>query len=125
MHGILKATPGSVAACQFLLSTASPPGSAERAEIRAGLEVVLPRARRLVTVPLGDAAWHSIVRGIVRVALALSGQSRIIKVAAGAPEAFDLLAQVATPESPSIASLAAAFDALHTALDLTRAPRAR
>ncbi|MBI4952012.1 MAG: hypothetical protein HY908_08260 [Myxococcales bacterium] len=115
---LLGRTPGSIVACQFLLATASPPGRAERSAVRAGLRIVLPRARRLITVPLGDATWHAVVRTLIRAALVLTRQAKIIKVAAGAPEAFDLVAEVATPRSPGRDALEATFAALHAALDL-------
>jgi hypothetical protein len=110
--------PGTIVACQFLLSTAAPPDRAGRAEARAGLNVVAPRARRLITVPLGDAVWHAVVRGIIRTALLVSGKSRLIKVAASAREAFDLLGEVSSPESPGRSELESSFDALYGALGL-------
>lgn len=64
------------------------------------MDVILPRARRLVTVPLGDAAWQSVVRGVMKAGLFLLGQAALVKVAADPAEAFGMLGQVATAESP-------------------------
>lgn len=116
---LLEGTPESIVACQFLLPSAGPPRLQERADIRAGLDLVLPRARRLVTTPLGDATWHAVVRGVMRAGLAILGQSKLVKVAAGPAEAFALLGEVSSPATPDRATLDAAFEALHRALDIS------
>jgi hypothetical protein len=113
---LLDRAPGSIVACQFLLPSASPPRMQERAEISAGIDLVMPRARRLVTTPLGDAAWQSVVRGVMRAGLFLIGQSTLVKVASSPAEAFGLLGQVSSAETPGAEALAAALDALHDAL---------
>jgi len=113
---LVRAREGSIAACQFLLPSASPPRLQERSEISAGLGVVLPRARRLVTTPLGDAAWQSVVRSVMRAGLFLIGQSTLVKVAASPAEAFELLGQVSTEASPGHTELEVALRALHHAL---------
>jgi hypothetical protein len=117
---LLGRGPGTIAACQFLLPSASPPRLQERADVSAGVGVVLPRARRLVTTPLGDAAWQSVVRGVMRAGLFLIGQSARVKVAADPAEAFALLGEVATADSPDRAALERALDALHDALGVRR-----
>lgn len=113
---MLRAREGTIAGCQFLLPSASPPRLQERSDIRAGIDVVMPRSRRLVTVPLGDAAWQSVVRGVMKAGLFLLGQSSRVKVAANAAEAFALLGEVATPDTPDAGAMARALDALHEAL---------
>ncbi|MEZ4409955.1 MAG: hypothetical protein R3A52_26285 [Polyangiales bacterium] len=113
---MLRAREGTIAGCQFLLPSASPPRLQERSDIGAGIDVVLPRSRRLVTVPLGDAAWQSVVRGVMKAGLFLIGQSSRVKVAANAGEAFALLGEVATSDTPDAAVMARALDALHEAL---------
>lgn len=115
---LLAKTPGTIVACQFLLPSAGPPRLQERAAIQAGLDVVLPRARRLVTTPLGDATWHAVVRGVMRAGVALLGQARVVKVASTPDESFALLAAVASPETPDVAAMAAAYAALREALGL-------
>lgn len=117
---LLQRAPGTIVACQFLLPSAAPPRLQERADIRAGIDVVMPRARRLITTPLGDAAWQSVVRGVMRAGLALLGQSRRIKVAADPSEAFAMLAEVATDATPALGELESAFEALHAALKVPR-----
>lgn len=117
---LVRARAGSIAACQFLLPSASPPRLQERADISAGLDVVMPRARRLVTTPLGDATWQSMVRSVMRAGLFLIGQSTRVKVASSATEAFELLDQVSTEESPGRDALEAALRSLYDALKLPR-----
>lgn len=114
--GLLERTPASIVACQFLLPSAGPPRLQEREDIRAGLDLVLPRARRLVTTPLGDAAWHAVVRGVMRAGLVILGRSKLVKVAAGPSEAFALLGEVSSAATPGRAALDAAFEALRRAL---------
>jgi hypothetical protein len=113
---LVRTRPGTIAACQFLLPSASPPRLQERAEIRAGLDVVMPRARRLVTTPLGDATWQAMVRSVMRAGLFLIGQSTLVKVASSATEAFELLGQVSTEESPGHDELEGALRSLYGAL---------
>jgi hypothetical protein len=113
---LVRTRPGTIAACQFLLPSASPPRLQERSEIRAGLDVVMPRARRLVTTPLGDATWQSMVRSVMRAGLFLIGQSTLVKVASSATEAFELLGQVSTGESPGHDELEGALRSLYGAL---------
>ncbi len=121
---LLRETPGSIAACQFLLPSASPPDGPGRAAARAGLSVVEPRARRLITVPLGDAVWQGVVRTIIRAAVVLSGRAALIKVAANERQAFNSLAQVATDRSPARHELEAGLASLFDALGV-RPPMAR
>lgn len=115
-RALLDRTPDTIVACQFLLPSASPPRLQERDEIRAGMDLVLPRARRLVTTPLGDAAWASVVRGVMRAGLFLLGQSQRVKVAANPAEAIAMLRDVSSPTTPSAETLSRALDALHRAL---------
>lgn len=117
---LVRASAGTIAACQFLLPSASPPRLQERAEISAGLDVVMPRARRLVTTPLGDATWQSMVRSVMRAGLFLIGQSTLVKVASSATEAFELLDQVSTEESPGRDELEGALHSLYGALRVPR-----
>jgi hypothetical protein len=113
---LVARSPGGIVAGQFLLPSAGPPGLAERAAIQAGIDAVFPRARRLVTTPLGDAAWHGVVRGVMRVGVTLLGQARVVKVAATPAEAFELLGGAASPATPDAAALANAYESLRRAL---------
>lgn len=117
---LLVATTGSIAACQFLLPSASPPDGPARAEAVEGFRLVESKARRLITVPLGDAVWHDVVRTILRAAVKVWGRSDLIKIASSAGEAFELLAEVATPASPGRAELESAFESLRGSLGVVR-----
>jgi hypothetical protein len=114
--GLLARSPGTFMACQFLLPSASPPGLGERGAIAEGLDIVMPRARRLVTTPLGDAAWSTVVRGVLRAGVVLLRQAKLVKVAGTPDEAFDLLAEDASATSPARETLALGLAALHEAL---------
>lgn len=116
---LLGATDGTIAAAQFLLPSASPPDGPARAEAMVGLRIVAPRARRLITVPLGDALWHDVVRTIIRGAVKVWGRSKLIKVASSSAQALDLIAEVATPRSPARGDLEVALTSLYRALDVT------
>ncbi len=120
---LVAQTSGTIMACQFLLPSASPPRMQERAAIKAGMDVILPRARRLVTIPLGDAAWQSVVRGVMKAGLFLLGQSALVKVASGPVEAFEMLGQVATAQSPTREEMERALEALRASV--TGEPRGR
>ena len=113
---LLERTPGTMQAAQLLLPTASPPTLRERADIAEGLDLVSPRARRLVTAPLGDATWTAIVRGVMRAGVALLGKARVVKVASTPEQALDWLAETATEASPSREELTLGTAALYAAL---------
>jgi hypothetical protein len=91
----------SIAICQFILSSSRPPDAALRARLRATLVRLGPRMRRLVSVPIGDAIWLTLVRGIMRGMAILSGQSGAVFVAANVESALDRIAQVRTADTPS------------------------
>ncbi len=108
--------PRSIVAVQLLLPSATPPGPREVGAVRDGLRAVGPHARRLVVVPLGDAAWQTVVRSVMRAGLAIVGQSERIKVADSPRGAFDALAEVSSEATPPRASLESAVDALFASL---------
>jgi hypothetical protein len=108
--------PGGITAAQLLLPRASPPGLSEVSAVRDAMRVILPSARQLVAVPLGDARWQSVVRGVMRAGLTLLGQSQRVKVAATPEEALALLVEAGSDATPSRAALAASFAALFAAL---------
>ncbi len=108
--------PQGIAAAQFLLPSATPPGLGEVGEVRVALRAIAPHARRLIVVPLGSATWQSVVRGVMRAGLALLGQSERIKVAASASEALLLLDEMASGNSPARSDLDGALRMLFRAL---------
>jgi hypothetical protein len=120
--GLIARYPGGIAAAQLLLPSASPPGLSEVGAVREALRSILPKARRLVTVPLGDSRWKAVVRTVMRAGLALLGQSERIKVAATQAEALELLVAAGGDTAPGRAELAGALEALFAALG-ERPPR--
>jgi hypothetical protein len=123
--GLLARTPGTIMACQFLLPSASPPGLGERSAISEGLDIVMPRARRLVTTPLGDAAWSTVVRGVMRAGVMILRQAKLVKIAATPDEAFALLREDASESSPTHDTLSVGLAALHEALGTSSPKRGR
>lgn len=117
---LIERCPDGIVAAQFLLSTAAPPGLREVSPVRESLQRVQPRSRVLVVVPLGDSAWQSIVRSVMKAGLAILGQSERIKVARDATEAFAKLAAAGSPRTPSEPSLIAQLEALMIALEAGR-----
>lgn len=113
---LLARTEGTIVAAQFLMPSAGPPRPRERTAIQEGIDAVFPRARRLVTTPLGDAAWQAVVRGVMRVGVTLLGQAKVVKVASNAAETFALIRGSASEVTPPVEALAAGFDALRAAL---------
>lgn len=113
---LIERSPRGIVAAQFLLPSATPPGLGEVGAVRVGLKQVLPRARRLVVVPEGDAAWQSVVRAVMRAGLAILGQSELIRVAASRDSALSLLSDVASVATPPMGALVDAHAALSEAL---------
>jgi hypothetical protein len=112
----LARTEGSIVAAQFLLPSAGPPRWSERAAIQEGIDLVFPRARRLVTTPLGDAAWQAVVRGVMRIGVTVLGKARVVKIAASPAEAMGHLLEARSPLTPPERELDAALGALSEAL---------
>lgn len=113
---LLARTEGTIVAAQFLLASAGPPRLRERAAIQEGVALVAPRARRLVTTPLGDAAWSALVRGVLRAGVTLVGQAKVVKVASDPAEAIELVVAASSPKTPPAPELADALEALRRAL---------
>lgn len=105
---LLARTPGTSLARHFLLPTARPPGWGERHAIRGGVDLVMPRARRLVTAPPGDAAWHGVVRAVLRAGVTLIGRAARVPVAGSPDGAVALLGEAAAARSPDAAAVRAA-----------------
>lgn len=106
----------SMAILQIILSSSKPPNAALRARVRGSLVRLGPKLRCLVSVPVGDAIWATLVRGIMRGMAILAGQSEVLTVVASMDAAFERLTQDVGPETPSAEALARALDALGAAL---------
>ena len=105
---------------QLISSSSSPPDAKLRARVRTVLRGLEGRMRHLVSVPLGDALWMSVVRVIMRGMTLVSGQGQRSSVASSAKEAFDVVAAVAQPATPSRNELEETLLAMCVALGATR-----
>lgn len=85
---------------QLIAEATSPPNAETRRYIQQEFADLLPRARRFVTVPLGDSFNQSVVRTIMRGMLLLSGVSGTAKIASNLDEGLSLIFEVATAETP-------------------------
>lgn len=108
--------PSDIVVLQLLLPSATPPGFGELGEIGRGLQVIAPRSRSLVLLPLGDGRWHSMVRTLLRTGLTVMRRKEPIRVASSLPHALDLWAATASPATPAVARLEDALDGLFTAV---------
>ncbi len=119
-RSLMEETDGLIIACQFLLPCASPPDRAGRAEVRRGFRIVETRARRLITVPIGNAMWQGVVRSIIRAAIAVWGRSKLIKIAGSEDEAYGMIEQVGSDKTPNRQRLKAGLAALFQALGVEK-----
>jgi hypothetical protein len=106
----------SFAICQFVMSSSRPPDARLRARTRETLVALGPRVRCVVSVPIGDVLWATVVRTIMRGVAILSGHSDTVIVAGSLNEALDRIRRVASAATPERAALAAAARDLGTAL---------
>jgi hypothetical protein len=112
--------PGGIIGMQLVLPTSSPPDGPARAENYKRMREIGPRMRRVVTVPLGDALWVTLVRTIMRGLMLVTGQSKMQFVADNEEQGYDLLYEAASPATPTRKMLSAGFDEMHTALGIPR-----
>jgi hypothetical protein len=101
---------------QVILSSASPPDSATRAENSRRLKTFVPWLRRLVTVPIGDSFWISIVRSVMRMLTLSITHPGTQMICDTLEEGIDRVREVATPLTPSAEELQATVLALADAL---------
>jgi hypothetical protein len=110
-----------VLALMVVLSTADPPDAETRAENTSRLRRIGPRLRRLVTVPLGDTFFVSIVRTVMRGLAVIHGNVRTHFVANSVDEGLVRVIQASRPATPSGERIREDLRALYAALGV-RAP---
>ena len=98
---------------QLILASSTPPDSESRAEVTAMMKQWSTSLRLLVTVPLGDALWTTLVRTIMRAALIMSGTSGRHIVAGNEREGIAQVLSRASSHTPQQAALVAAINALY------------
>jgi hypothetical protein len=92
--------PQGILVCQIVLRTSTPPDAPARAEIGQTVRELQANMRRVVTLPVGDAMWMSLVRTMMRGMFMLSGQSKRHLVAGDVGEAVAQLQEVRGPQTP-------------------------
>ena len=120
IEGTVAAHPQGILVLQQVLPTSNPPDGPARDENHLRIRKLGSSLRRLVTVPLGDALWMSLVRTIMRALAVVSGQAKSHFVADTEAEGIDLLLKAASPSTPSRRDLVAGLDELYRALGVPR-----
>jgi hypothetical protein len=108
----------SVVCCQIILASSSPPDAPARREGQALFERTGESIRRLVTVPVGDDLWMSIVRTILRGMAIVSRQPVEQRIASNLRQGLDYVHEVAGPRTPQRHELAATVPQLCAALEV-------
>jgi hypothetical protein len=108
-------------ALMVVLSTADPPDAETRAENTARLRRIGPRMRRLVTIPLGDTFFVSIVRTVMRGIAVIQGNARTHVFANSVDEGLLRVIQASGPATPPGERIREDLRALYAALGV-RAP---
>jgi hypothetical protein len=115
---LVKRHPDGIVMIQLVLRSSSPPDGATRADINERLKSHGHLVRRVVTVPVGDAFWSSIVRTMMRAMYLVTDQTRRQVVAATARAGVERVREVASPHTPSRALLLARIEELYGALGM-------
>jgi hypothetical protein len=108
---------------QMILTSSRPPDSGARAEMYAGLQRQGPALRRLVTVPLGDGLWASLVRTIMRGFVIVAKQNFEHVIASSERHGIDLILAAASQHSPDRAQLTEVVGSVFSALEMPRPAR--
>jgi hypothetical protein len=108
-----------------VLSTSDPPDAATRTENVERLRRIGPRLRRLVTVPLGDTFFVTIVRTIMRALALVTGHGRTQLICSSIEEGVARVVQVAGPSTPTATRILEDQRAMFGALDLRAPPSSR
>ncbi len=106
--------------CQVILSSSDPPDAETRAAARRKFQQLENAMRRLVSVPVGDALWMSVVRTIMRGVAIVSGQRKMQTFAADVSEGIDQILAAGSGHTPPRKELERAIFALCEALDVPR-----
>lgn len=114
--------PSGTLVFQLILPTSSLPDGSTRADNQKRLKVLSPQLRRIVTVPLGDAIWLSLVRTTMRGIAMVSGCGKTQLVADDEASGLDALLQAAGRDTPPRHELAHRIDDLYRALDVAHRP---
>jgi hypothetical protein len=92
-----------------------------RAENHARLRKLGPAIRRVVTVPVGDAFFISVVRTVMRTMFVIQGQARIQFVCRTVPEGIARVIEAPSQHTPARAQIEADLRAMYDALGVSPA----
>jgi hypothetical protein len=116
----IERTPGGILALMLVLPTADPPDAPTRAENKVRLKKMGSRLKRLVTTPVGDALWFTIVRTVMRAMSILQGQSSVQFVCETVDEGVRRVLEAATPLTPPRSQVVGDIRAICAALGVTQ-----
>lgn len=102
---------------QIVESTSAPPDAETREVAKAIVLELSDRVPLVVTVPLGDSIWQSVVRTMLRLLLLVSGMGRRHIVVTTFEQACGVIEARATDSTPDAAALGQTHTRLQAALD--------
>ncbi|MDP2341546.1 MAG: hypothetical protein Q8O67_11330 [Deltaproteobacteria bacterium] len=105
LERVMRERSDPIIAIQLVRSTSKPPDGPARAEAGHQLALLGSRLRRLITLPLGDAFWMSVVRAVLRAMTLLSRHSAVSAVVGSVDEAVAEVEKVRSPSTPPSAEL--------------------
>jgi hypothetical protein len=106
--------------CQLILPTSTPPNARIRARTRETLARLRPKLRRVVSVPLGDALWMSVVRVVMRGMAIVTGHAETSTIASTLHEGLDQVTAAASSNTPGRADFVVGLGKACAALGLER-----
>jgi hypothetical protein len=111
--------PDGIMAMLIILPTASPPDGPARAENATRLRKLGKSVRRVVTVPLGNPVFVTVVRTVMRAMFLVQGQSEVQMVESSILTGIRRVLEGGSPLTPGRAQVEADVTALYHALQLT------
>lgn len=118
---LAQAHPDGVLILFLIPPGSAPPDGATRSENAVRFRKLLPRIRRFVTVPIGDALRAAIVRAVMRAMILVQRQANRHVIADTESEAISFVLEVASKDTPDRPTIEADVRALREALATTTA----
>jgi hypothetical protein len=110
--------PDGILILLLILPSSSPPDAPTRAENDARLRKLGRTIRRVVTVPTGDALFHSVVRTVMRAMFLIQGKSDIQVVESSPRDGIARLLEASSSATPPRSQIERNVKALYKALGL-------
>jgi hypothetical protein len=96
------------------------PDAEARRYVQQAFSEELPHVRRFVNAPLGDSMKQSLVRTVLRGMAMIGDKAKVVVIASTIDEALDLVAPVASSDTPSRTVLSRTIDQLFAEAGLPR-----